>query len=290
MSMSQSNQADPPRPENADNGLTPAALPAVRLTTLHTDLGDILSSDISLEERLMNALKLLVGLTNAAGGVCFLSADDNSLTIGPRVLSKQALLWGDSLLAELEGAAVKARATDRLQVEPSTVHETVVMVAAPLSSTVPSGAVPPGVITLLLLIGEQPVETFATIVQLFASALSHGASSEYRETSLVEKLIRVVSQSDHLDEACVTTANLLAENLSCDRVLLGLATGLTGRCRVYAFSGAITFDRRTEELKQVEHAFAETLKRNVVSTVPAPAPDTATPVTIAEGNALGFRL
>lgn len=155
-----------------------ASPPPIDLPRLHADLLAIAASGLDRDARERRYLALILALTNAAGGAFFHLDAGGQIQPGQRALARQSLAIGEALLAELLAAAGAACAQDRLVVTGSSAAgspaDGIKILAAPLgslSSRVGIG----GAITLVLVLGKEPVETFTSVLALFAAALALAA-------------------------------------------------------------------------------------------------------------------
>jgi multidrug resistance efflux pump len=232
-------------------------------------------------ERMRSLLSTLVRLTNARSAR-YLAPD------GQGGLKVAALLGtrsdDDGISRQRESAAGDAAESRRLVVMRPSDPEHLTLLASPVEQ----GDTLKGVILLELLIGTQPVETFATVLQLTAAL---AALSEWRmrsagpaaESGTLDGLSRRLADAKSLDAACLETANLVAQAARARYAVVGLRDGRGRRIRLRAVSGATELDRRSNLVRTLESALTEIARSERTSHPEAARPEPGLRVREASG-------
>ena len=140
----------------------------IDLSTLHLSLNEIDNiSTLSKQERITKSLELLTQLTNSAATAYFYVNNKNTLAVGPRVISKQALGWSHDVLATLHAAAKKSLETSKVNINRLEGKNDVTIIAAPSISANGEHCA----LVQLLQLNTQPVESFVVILQLYLGLL-----------------------------------------------------------------------------------------------------------------------
>ena len=91
-------------------------IPRIDLRTIHLQLKQLVENAGTREDRIFGVLRLLIGLTNAAG-VAYISREESGkLALGQRILSKQALSWHQQLESLLIQEVDESVQTGQVQV------------------------------------------------------------------------------------------------------------------------------------------------------------------------------
>jgi hypothetical protein len=142
----------------------------IDLSTLHLSLNEIDNiSTLSKQERITKSLELLTQLTNSAATAYFYVNNKNTLAVGPRVISKQALGWSHDVLATLHAAAKKSLETSKVNINRLEGKNDVTIIAAPSISANGEHCA----LVQLLQLNTQPVESFVVILQLYLGLLKN---------------------------------------------------------------------------------------------------------------------
>lgn len=132
------------------------------LLALHHHLRALAAADLPREDWLMQLMQLLVRLTNPAAALYALVVQ-GQLGKGPRIVSRQALSWHpqiETLMVEQVRAACAANKAVLRRLHD--IQPGLALIAAPTREAEPEG------IALLLVEGGLSLETFVTLLQLFA--------------------------------------------------------------------------------------------------------------------------
>ena len=274
-------------------GLQPSNLPTLDLSALHLSVQHLRTHATNTEELRLGFVKLLVGLTNAAGGAFFLIESEGILVPGPRALSKQALHFSQSLMTELQGAAEQAYDNNRLAITRSGLDSSLAILATPISHRDDQLD---GALTLVLLMGSQPIETFATVLQLVA-CLANAATSTYDDTPktaetaapLPLKLLHQLVGCGDLITASQVLCNQLAESGACRVAVIGMKRKNSGRIRLLAISGVSAFDSRTDVVQRMEAILSLCVEEDAAQAHEAATPDSLPPNLTPVGRHFGLR-
>ncbi len=228
------------------------------LLSLHIQLNQIVTQNTTQEEWLLKLLQLLIGLTNAAGAI-YTTSQEGQLTVNARILSKQALSWHpqleDLLIIEIKQACEK----NRLQINTLAGNSKVCIMATPVHKNHHCEGM-----ALILLLGNNARETFATILQLIAGyAHIEDKNSQNWILQLVTHLLNLPT----LNQVYETTTHFLQKSFGCQWVLLGLVKGQY--CRLQTISQLTEIQRQAE----VIHAFEELLNHTLIAKIPLDSND-----------------
>ncbi|MEY3220330.1 MAG: hypothetical protein RIT27_1687 [Pseudomonadota bacterium] len=218
----------------------------LNLLTLHQEIQALIDREAAHDDRVLSALQLLLRLTNAAGAFHSFQDDKKQLIAGQRILSKQALSWHadlETLFLEqaqftLEKKAVQIFSIDKTQqiyilTAPVTISET---------------------IALILVLGEQRLEMFATILQLVVGYLT--VSLQNTHTDWLMMLSKSFAMPD-TKKAFQGLLQTLQQHFQAQRVILGLQKGK--HCRVESISEIEHFKRQADIVHVSEALMKNTL-------------------------------
>jgi hypothetical protein len=240
--------------EEQENSLTAIRVPEINLQNLHHEIWQIYKSSLNEQERYQRLIELLVALTNASGCAVFLADGQAELAIGPRILSRQLTQWYPDIIQVVGQLAEKARQQQQLLIETLPNSSDIYMLASPVNSEEQSAS--PDVMTLILYLKRQPVETFATILQLITGSVNL-VSDKTTETGTDHyDLVRRIQRCSSQDEAGAFIVEWLANQYGCQPVMLGLQRRFN-KLQLQAISGQLAFDPRSELMRLVESAFSE---------------------------------
>ena len=243
--------------EEQDNSLTAIQVPEINLQNLHREIWQIHKSSLNEQQRYQRLIELLVALTNASGCVVFLADEQAELAAGPRIISKQLTQWHTDIVKLVRKLAEKSRQQQQLLIETLPNYPDVYMLASPVNSDEQNAS--QNVITLILYLRRQPVETFATILQLIAGTVNLVSDKTTQLGTNQYDLVRRIQSFSSLTEAGTFIVEWLAIQYGCQQVMLGLQ-GAFKKLQLQAISGQSAFDHRSELTHLVESAFSEVVK------------------------------
>jgi len=229
---------------------TPRPLKAtpLNLLALHQEIQALLESNVAREDRVLAALQLLLRLTNAAG--VFHSYQDNKkqLIAGQRILSKQALTWHSNLETLFLEQAQFTLDKKQTQIYPINKSQQIYILTAPLNIS--------ETIALALVLGEQRLEMFATILQLVVGYLTVSSQHTSTNTDWLMMLSKVFAMPD-IDKAFQGLLHTIQHHFNAQRVILGLQKGK--HCRVESISEIDHFKRQADIVHVSEALMKSTL-------------------------------
>lgn len=222
---------------------TPRPLKAtpLNLLILHQEIQALLESNVAREDRVLSALQLLLRLTNAAG-VFHSYFGDKQLIAGQRILSKQALTWHSNLETLFLEQAQLTLDKKETQIFPLNKSQQIYILTAPINNT--------ETIALALVLGEQRLEMFATILQLVVGYLSVSSQHTLTNTDWLMMLSKVFAMPD-IDKAFQGLLHTIQHHFNAQRVILGLQKGK--HCRVETIS-EINHLKRQADIVHVSEA------------------------------------
>lgn len=226
---------------------TPRPLKAtpLNLLTLHQEIQALFESNVAREDRVLSALQLLLRLTNAAG-VFHSYFGDKQLIAGQRILSTQALSWHSNLeILFLEQAQLTLDKKET-QIYPLDKSQQIYILTAPINNS--------ETIALALVLGEQRLEMFATILQLVVGYLTVSHTST--NTDWLMMLSKVFAMPD-IDKAFQGLLHTIQHHFKAQRVILGLQKGK--HCRVESISEIDHFKRQADIVHVSEALMKSTL-------------------------------
>lgn len=220
----------------------------LNLLALHQEIQGLLDSDAAYEERVLTALQLLLRLTNAAGAFHAFQDDKQQLIAGQHILSKQALSWHPNLeTLFLEQAQVTLHKKE-VQIFPLDKTQQIYIVTAPINIS--------ETIALILVLGEQRLEMFATILQLVVGYLSISSQHTSTNTDWLMVLSKVFAMPD-INKAFQGLLHTIQQHFKAQRVILGLQQGK--HCRVESISDVEHFKPQAELVHVSEALMKSTL-------------------------------
>ena len=227
------------------NTNTAVNIPQINLAVLHQHLQQLLSArQLPRDQWLLQLLQLLIAVTNSAGAA-YVQQQEGAWQLEERVLSTQALKWHPDLTGVLTQCVAKACEQDRLQLELLDEAHQVWVIATPLVQMPEQAG-----IAMILLLGEQAIETFATILQLFANyALLPITPAPPPQVAL--SLLTGLLAAPDLPKAYSLLINSLQRALGCQRVFIGEVRGL--HCRMQAVSEMKTVQHHAESIRALEN-------------------------------------
>jgi len=248
-----------------DNSLTVIQVPEINLQDLHREIWQIHKLDLSIQERYQRLIELLVGLTNASGSVVFIADTEKRLTIGPRILSKQLTQQHVDIVNTLSQLAEQSKHQQRLLIEALPDSPNVHLLASPINTIDQDAAA--DVITLVLFLRQQPVETFATVLQLISGTANLTSGKITEQDSSQYELAKRIQSLASVSEAGTFIVEWFTTQYGCQQVMLGLPNTFT-KLRLHAMSGQSAFDQRSELTRLVESASTEVVRTGQIQTYP----------------------
>ncbi|WP_319547484.1 efflux RND transporter periplasmic adaptor subunit [Desulfogranum marinum] len=210
-------------------------------------------------------LAFCINFVNAAGGVLSVT-QGAGIEVTEELLSRQALAWSPSLREEIEQDARKAMHIQRVVYQPLKNNEKVWIISAPY----PQSSRQSGCLSLLVLLGSEPVGPFVLTSQLLASLLAFHAptpNADANHHALLELILLTNSTltKKGQQEALLSLNTHLKNWTGCSQVAIGLV-GSGTKIQLHSLSDVTTIDRRTEHVRLMEEALAEsTLQQTPVS-------------------------
>jgi len=228
---------------------TPRPLKAtpLNLLILHQEIQALLESNVAREDRVLSALQLLLRLTNAAG-VFHSYFGDKQLIAGQRILSKQALTWHSNLETLFLEQAQLTLDKKETQIFPLDKSQQIYILTAPINNA--------ETIALALVLGEQRLEMFATILQLVVGYLSVSSQHTSTNTDWLMMLSKVFAMPD-IDKAFQGLLHTIQHHFNAQRVILGLQKGK--HCRVETISEIDHLKRQADIVHVSEALMKSTL-------------------------------
>jgi len=228
---------------------TPRPLKAtpLNLLILHQEIQALLESNVAREDRVLAALQLLLRLTNAAG-VFHSYFGDKQLIAGQRILSKQALTWHSNLETLFLEQAQLTLDKKETQIFPLDKSQQIYILTAPINNA--------ETIALALVLGEQRLEMFATILQLVVGYLSVSSQHTSTNTDWLMMLSKVFAMPD-IDKAFQGLLHTIQHHFKAQRVILGLQKGKY--CRVETISEIDHLKRQADIVHVSEALMKSTL-------------------------------
>ena len=211
-------------------------------------------------------LRRAVSLINAAGGALF-RAEGEAAAVMEELLSRQALAWSPNLRQDLAASAGTALRLQTVQYHRLENVAGVWLVACPFPW--PSGQW--GCLSLVILVGANPLESFLVIAQLLAALLAQGQHVQAGSTTpvLPEDLQRYLAPLSAIlgaesgDESLLLLNNAIRQWTASTQVALGLLQS-SGRIRLCSLSGVTTIDQRTDQSRMLHKALQECASQDMV--------------------------
>jgi hypothetical protein len=219
----------------------------LNLLILHQEIQALLESNVAREDRVLSALQLLLRLTNAAG-VFHSYFGDKQLIAGQRILSTQALSWHSNLETLFLEQAQLTLDKKETQIYPIDKSQQIYILTAPINNT--------ETIALALVLGEQRLEMFATILQLVVGYLSVSSQHTSTNTDWLMMLSKVFAMPD-IDKAFQGLLHTIQHHFNAQRVILGLQKGK--HCRVETISEIDHLKRQADIVHVSEALMKSTL-------------------------------
>jgi multidrug resistance efflux pump len=220
-------------------------IPRIDLRTVHAELKKILENHSSRNEHIFAVLRLLIGLTNAAGVAYILREENGVLTLGPRILSRQAMSWHTQLESILIQEVDKSAQTGQVQIRPLDESQQKWVIATPIElNTHKEGMV------LVLFLGGQPIEMFVTILQLVAGyAIPQNIESKEQGQWLLALFSTLLAKKS-VEESYPILLDTLQTHFDCQRVFFGKVRGR--HCQLEAISELGEIKREADLIHTLE--------------------------------------
>ena len=246
-----------------DNSLSAIQVPEINLQNLHREIWQIHQLNLNTQERYQRLIELLVGLTNAAGCVVFLAEPELGFAVGPRILSTQLTQSSADIVKVLAQLAEQSRQQQKLLIESLPGSSDVHLLASPMMTADDNKG--GNVITLALILRRQPVETFATVLQLISGTANLTLANATQQSSSQYDLVKRIQSFATKNEAATFIVDWLAMQYNCQKVMLVLPE-LFNKPKLQAISGQFTFDQRSELTRLVALASAEVMNAGQMQT------------------------
>lgn len=210
----------------------------IELRALHWRLYQLLTRKSDAEQRVLAILELVLGLTNAAGAAYSLRDSEGGMKSGPRILSRQALSWHDNLEQLILDESARACSENKLLSKTLDEARQSVLLCCPVH--LGEQREKNHAVALVLVLGGQSLEMFASLLQLSAGYLSVPTLVAREATAklqadgdlsgpLLKTLLSVLAAPDFKHSA-LFLLNHVQQEFDCQRVVLGLRHGR--RCRI----------------------------------------------------------
>jgi len=187
-------------------------IPKIDLLTLHAQLQQLHAQSQYHETWLLSLLRILIGLTNAAGAA-YAIRQDNQLILSSRILSKQSLSWHSSLEELLIEEMDTACRMQEVQLKSLNEERHIWLISSPVTCQNQCESM-----ALVVVQGQQPVEMFVVILQLVAH---FAALQTSQETLSIETLPYQLLAQPTLKKAEQLLLEKLQPQLSCQHLFLG---------------------------------------------------------------------
>ena len=220
----------------------------LNLLTLHQEIQALIDREAAHDDRVLSALQLLLRLTNAAGAFHSFQDDKKQLIAGQRILSKQALSWHADLETLFLEQAQRTIDNQAVQILPIDKHKQLYILTAPLNIS--------ETIALVLVLGEQRLEMFATILQLVTGYVAISLQNISQHTNWLMMLSKSFAMPD-TKKAFQGLLQTLQQHFQAQRVILGLQKGK--HCRVESISEIEHFKRQADIVHVGEALMKSTL-------------------------------
>jgi len=220
----------------------------LNLLTLHQEIQALIDREAAHDDRILSALQLLLRLTNAAGAFHSFQDDKKQLIAGQRILSKQALSWHADLETLFLEQAQRTIDNQVVQILPIDKHKQLYILTAPLNIS--------ETIALVLVLGEQRLEMFATILQLVTGYVAISLQNISQHTNWLMMLSKSFAMPD-TKKAFQGLLQTLQQHFQAQRVILGLQKGK--HCQVESISEIEHFKRQADIVHVGEALMKSTL-------------------------------
>ena len=220
----------------------------LNLLTLHQEIQALIDREAAHDDRVLSALQLLLRLTNAAGAFHSFQDDKKQLIAGQRILSKQALSWHADLETLFLEQAQRTIDNQAVQILPIDKHKQLYILTAPLNIS--------ETIALVLVLGEQRLEMFATILQLVTGYVAISLQNISQHTNWLMMLSKSFAMPD-TKKALQGLLQTLQQHFQAQRVILGLQKGK--HCQVESISEIEHFKRQADIVHVGEALMKSTL-------------------------------
>jgi|WetSurMetagenome_2_1015567.scaffolds.fasta_scaffold19948_2 multidrug efflux pump subunit AcrA (membrane-fusion protein) len=220
---------------------------SLNLLVLFQEIQQLVESKAARENQVLAVLQLLLRLTNAAGA--FHSYVEQSQLIGgQRILSTQALTWHSNLETLFLEQAQCTLEKQEVQIFPLDKSQQLYILTTPIHNT--------ETIALILVLGEQRLEMFVTILQLIAGYLTISPQHTSTNTDWLMMLSNVFAIPD-INKAFQTLLHTIQHHFKSQRVILGLQKAK--HCRVESISEIEHFKRQADIVHVSEALMKTTL-------------------------------
>ena len=220
-----------------------------------------LSGQIAVLNGTGDFLNLAVRLINAAGGMIFRSAGEG-MEVVEELLSRQALAWSDNLRQEMALGAYAALTKESIDC-----HRLDTAAGAWIVSCPVSGEGQGLSLSLLILVGNNPLEPFLVIAQLLASLLAaqHLGRQCITQTDPgnEEKLLTLLAgalTTDDPREALLHLNSALKGWADCLELAIGMVSP-TGQVELRSLANVTTIDQRTDYARNIGTVMRECVSR-----------------------------
>lgn len=217
----------------------------MNLFTLTQQVQNLLVLEQGFEAQQLELLRLLLGLSNGAGAAFIEWTAATAPQLGVRIIAQQAFTWHSDLNALLLQCATEANAQQQLQLQPLDAARQRWLLITPVARTDGLNSC----LALLLRTGNQPLELFATVLQLLA-AYAPLLSNQTTFTHWLLNLQLALLQSINLKQSYQQLCDELQQYFQCQRVLLGQQRGF--HYRLQAGSELADIQRQADLVHAVE--------------------------------------
>lgn len=256
--------------KSASNALTIQSIDPSRLAG---QVSDILNSGFPEKEIISQLLHLAVRLVNGAGAL-FVVRHENQIRQKGAMISQQAYSWSEDIAGELTQNAALAIQQGKACITTLAKEASVSVFSCP----VPGGDdYQDSCLTVLVLLGESPPESFLIILELMAVALSQAImgksrlQSELFGTSGLLHLLFQDNENHTLD--LQTICDVLRDWSGCATLAVSFAND-KGKLRLRFVSDMVKIDSRTRKSRQFVEVMQESQQQQQSMLWPGRANDT----------------
>ena len=211
-------------------------------------------------------LRRAVSLINAAGGALFRAKGD-AAAIVEELLSRQALSWSPHLRQELAASAATALRQQIIQYHRLENVAGAWLIACPFPW--PSGQW--GCLSLVVLVGASPLESFLVIAQLLAALLARGQHEQTGSDAPafsgdLQRLtgpLSAILDAESGEESLLLLNEAIRQWAGCTQVALGRLQA-SERTRLCSLSNVTSIDHRTDQARILDKALQECASQNAV--------------------------
>ncbi len=226
----------------------------------------ILSSKTKVQEKILQLLRLSVGLVNGVGAVFFRN-ENGALQSRGQVLSEQASSQSAAVFAACRENAVKAVSQSKASVGSLPGMPTVSIVSCPVTRI---DDVSDSCLTVLVVFGDSPKEPFLVILQLLAVVFAEmdiSVSPDGISSTISRDLPGTLVNSGNISDLR-SLGNVLRQWSGCAVYAVGGSNG-GGRVRLKSISDVVKVDARTDLSRLYVKVMQDVLQQGRLTAWPA---------------------